>query len=383
MWLSSKLFGKSLAKAIINQDLNLLATVIKRGCDINAKYVFAGKRITPLVQAAIYDNEKMVDLLLKAGADPNYTMDNGETALMNAAQNGNCSIVKTLLESGADPNAIAYTGTALAVAHDESIIDLLCNYGADPNIPDADGDLPIVGFIAQHDRRGVHALLAHGSDPHHRNKNGKSAYDWAVHHGNESIIELLTSFNPHKISDWNTKQKSPEPQDSEGKSAGDAIAVKFAAYLEQDTDRFENIDVRQNIVRFNFSDAFIRFTASLWGHNPSEEYQSQVAVLFKDNARTVFLQCPCFLIPANTPPAVENAFRLFIKEEFRYSPDKPVSAYYVDGFVTLMTALEAREPLTAMNYEQIIRAIEPFWETAVRSYEIFEEAFEECAMGRL
>ena len=47
----------------------------------------------------------MVERLLKAGADPNTTMAEGDTALMTAARTGNVAAVKALIVHGADVNA--------------------------------------------------------------------------------------------------------------------------------------------------------------------------------------------------------------------------------------------------------------------------------------
>ena len=185
----------SIALAIENQDLSMLSKAIESGGDVNVKHVHGGKRITPIVEAALLNNQEMVEILLEAGADPNIPQDNGETALMNAAQNGNFSIVSMLLEAGANPNATAYAGTALAVADNAAIIFELCQKGADPNIGDSDGDLPIIGFINEHRYEAVLALLICGTDIEHRNDAGVSAIDHAECYGDKDIADLLVNGN--------------------------------------------------------------------------------------------------------------------------------------------------------------------------------------------
>jgi ankyrin repeat protein len=49
-------------------------------------------------------NEKIVQLLLKANADPNVLGDDYQTPLQTAAFNGSESIVRLLLEANADVN---------------------------------------------------------------------------------------------------------------------------------------------------------------------------------------------------------------------------------------------------------------------------------------
>ncbi|WP_165062942.1 ankyrin repeat domain-containing protein [Adlercreutzia sp. ZJ154] len=181
----------SIAVAIANGDLEQLSRAIESGCDVNAKYVHAGKRITPIVEAALANRYELVEVLLNAGADPNISQDNGETALMNAAQNGNFSIVSALLEAGADPNAVSYAGTALALADNIAIIFELCQKGADPNIGDRDNDLPIIGFIDQNRYEAVLALMICGTNLDHRNNDGESVVEHAQKHGRSDVRDLV------------------------------------------------------------------------------------------------------------------------------------------------------------------------------------------------
>lgn len=49
------------------------------------------------------EGEKCALMLLKSGADPNITMENGETPLHVAAKNGRLRIIRLLLQDGANP----------------------------------------------------------------------------------------------------------------------------------------------------------------------------------------------------------------------------------------------------------------------------------------
>ena len=47
----------------------------------------------------------MIEILLKAGADPKANLPGGQTLLMTAARTGNPDVVRILLDRGGDPNA--------------------------------------------------------------------------------------------------------------------------------------------------------------------------------------------------------------------------------------------------------------------------------------
>ena len=62
-------------------------------------------KCTTALQAAVWtENERIVQLLLGANADPNNSRDGWGTALQIAAFKGNELIVKHLLEASADVN---------------------------------------------------------------------------------------------------------------------------------------------------------------------------------------------------------------------------------------------------------------------------------------
>ena len=61
--------------------------------------------ITPLSLAATNGSARMIELLLKAGADPNAALPEGETVLMTAARTGNPDAIKVLLAHDANVNA--------------------------------------------------------------------------------------------------------------------------------------------------------------------------------------------------------------------------------------------------------------------------------------
>jgi ankyrin repeat protein len=96
---------------------------------------------------------KMLDLLVREGADIDAKDENGFTALMCAAKTANAKAVEALLVRGADPDVQDNSGmTALHWAAWQTPQDYaavrktakaLLKYGADPALKDAEGKTPL------------------------------------------------------------------------------------------------------------------------------------------------------------------------------------------------------------------------------------------------
>ena len=91
---------------------------------------------TPLWLASINGDAPIIEALLKAGADANEHLPLGRTPLMVASRTGNVDAIKVLLDHGADVNAkeTLRGTTALMWAADEGhapAIQLLIQHGAD------------------------------------------------------------------------------------------------------------------------------------------------------------------------------------------------------------------------------------------------------------
>ena len=91
---------------------------------------------TLLINGAFYERKKIVDFLLRSGANVNAKDRNDFTALHAATQTGNIDIVSVLLENGADVNAKNCYGNSPLMTCDHNapvkIFELLIMHGADP-----------------------------------------------------------------------------------------------------------------------------------------------------------------------------------------------------------------------------------------------------------
>jgi ankyrin repeat protein len=104
---------------------------------------------TPLINAACYNQQSILENLIKRGADINLQDKIGCTALHASAKNGFIEIAKILLSFGAKVDLIdKYGNTPLSDAVFYSngtgeLIKLLLSYGADKNLKNFSGVSPL------------------------------------------------------------------------------------------------------------------------------------------------------------------------------------------------------------------------------------------------
>lgn len=131
--------------------MDLVQWLIEHDADPNKRYMYGP---TPLSIAAQSASLEIVKLLLESGA----SVQHGYPLHSAIHNNREEDLVKLLLQNGASPNAIKWdgkpeafydilagVGTPLHVAYkvgNESVIQLLLDHGADPNIRDTKGRLP-------------------------------------------------------------------------------------------------------------------------------------------------------------------------------------------------------------------------------------------------
>lgn len=104
-----------------------------------------------------------------------------------------------LLRKGAPPNAVGLTGTtavyAAALHADPTVVRLLLEAGADPNVESTDDGegTPLCAAACWGYDEVVRELLAHGADPGQREDGGRgySPLLWASKNGHREAVRLL------------------------------------------------------------------------------------------------------------------------------------------------------------------------------------------------
>ena len=154
-------------KKIKHRD-KLVEMLLCYGADPNLQQ---HEKETALTYAAKYSRNlktnNIIKILLEKGVDPNLRNRHGETALMLAAKYSNVTsteaTVKFLLQNGADPNLLDNNGhTALMLTvikeNTDNIVELLLEYGADISITDKNGDNVLI-YAGKHNRISIVKML--------------------------------------------------------------------------------------------------------------------------------------------------------------------------------------------------------------------------------
>jgi len=89
----------ALSVAVSTDNDEIIKLLIKAGADIEYDGYF---NKTPLMQAASYDKYISAQTLINAGANVNYKNRYGETALVKAITKKNLAVIELLVENGAD-----------------------------------------------------------------------------------------------------------------------------------------------------------------------------------------------------------------------------------------------------------------------------------------
>ena len=164
---------KPLFAAVNSASSGVVSALLQAGADPSARiYMFPNE--TPLYRALTSgpeDLERIVTVLLDAGADVNAQMGDGRTPLHAAVEHRRSApVISTLLEGGADSGLTALQLAALQ--NDSATVDSLLGAGADPNEPDHVGWTPLHFAMFNDSPATVTSLIDAGADPNAQDAHG-------------------------------------------------------------------------------------------------------------------------------------------------------------------------------------------------------------------
>lgn len=151
--------------AIVRGKEAIARTLLDRG----AHFKSARGRTGPLHRAVMLNRVSIVEALLRLGADPNGTDEQGMAPLLIAADRNAADVIEPLIAAGASVTATAnQNGTALHLAaarNNPKIVDLLAKHGAKVDVTELNGLTPLMVACITGSTEAGEALLRHGANP--------------------------------------------------------------------------------------------------------------------------------------------------------------------------------------------------------------------------
>lgn len=183
-----------LAKAVSEDNLELVTELIAKGESVNAKEE-NHSNITPLFLAVGNGNLEIAERLLNFGAKTNVRNDEKQTPLMRLDEDASPELVRLLIKHGAKVNLIDEEGNtalmhAVEYAKPEVLQELISN-GARVNVQNEEGETALTLAAYEDDLEKVKILLLAGADVNLKNKDGESARDQA---DSDEVKKLLESY---------------------------------------------------------------------------------------------------------------------------------------------------------------------------------------------
>lgn len=157
---------KELIKAVMAGDIESIRSLTKQGVNLSAVGSYEN---TPLRMAIKVGQKKSVRALLELGVNPNLLTPKGVAAAKVAVTfQKDPQFLELLFEYGLDPNLKSGDTPLVFFAMTEGNwrqYDMLLAKGADINSKDTDGSSPIVNLVLQLEYDRAKELLVKGADP--------------------------------------------------------------------------------------------------------------------------------------------------------------------------------------------------------------------------
>ncbi|GMH36878.1 hypothetical protein BSKO_04751 [Bryopsis sp. KO-2023] len=203
-------------------DFVKVKELISKGADVS--FTYSEREATPLHFAAEEGHERIVELLIKAGADIDVQDIEGFTPLFLVAQNGHLDVAKILLNAGATLDLGSIDGgTPLMEAlylNMVEMVEFLLKSGADVTVRDNVEKTPL-HLAVYGSPELIQLLLDNGAEIDAMNEFGETPIFKAAYSGNGEAIEILKKAG----ADLSIKDRG-----------GDTIEDKVCGCLFEDPD---------------------------------------------------------------------------------------------------------------------------------------------------
>lgn len=182
--------------------LEMAKYLIDEGIAVDEPSAVKGKfcGMTALMRACSNGHVSLLNMLLVRGADATLVNAAGGNPLGAAAAFGDKDAVLALLAHGVDVNSPSRTrnNTALSYAASRgnaAVVMVLCDRSADVNLPNNEGESPLMRAAAKGHTPVVTALCDHSADINLQQMGGKTALMLAFRapHDSEQIVAELLS----------------------------------------------------------------------------------------------------------------------------------------------------------------------------------------------
>ena len=195
-------WGPDITIASFNGDLDDVTRLLDEGADLEARD-YEGQ--TALLAAASAGHVDVVRLLMEAGAEPGFTMENANywSAMAAAAFEGHIPVLEFLLESGIDVDSPSgdrgqtalfstiYPGRTQAAAW-------LLTRGADPNHADKYGERPLRPAVQYRRMEILRLLLEAGADPDLATGWGMTIREYLEEKNETAMLQLVNQYAPEE-----------------------------------------------------------------------------------------------------------------------------------------------------------------------------------------
>lgn len=184
----------ALLRCAADSNLASMEYLIEKGADLEARDI---RGITPLIGAIINEKIDAVKYLIEQGADINVFDASGDNAMTYAIAVSQLSIVKLLIDHGADVNFIDEKGRTYlhlsAVFGDLDLLKFFLEKGLSLNDRGDDGNTVLLE-AAENDHMNIVEYIITEEEDYDikaKNKEGKTAYNFAVMNLNNEMMDLL------------------------------------------------------------------------------------------------------------------------------------------------------------------------------------------------